>query len=579
MFKNGDRLPLRGIFAVLALLLLPASAGAVSSRQLTGIEMTNPVRQTLKQLGEQWLEWVVQNDRPEADRSVGEILEIARQLGMARLPDLAAGATAKAVQAAKQKDFARARLALSAAERFDPGRPETAFAEATVDRLQGNWPGAIGARLRAYPRLFTHPLERYLWFQDLLFWVLALLLVTGGLFLAVQMLTKGTGLFQDIADLLGRKLPRPVALVLAGLILLWPLALPYGLIWLPIYWSVLLWGYAAPSERVVMVVLWLLLGAAPQLLELQRQRLSVALSPSSQAMEALEEHRLYGSLFTDLGVLRSALPESVAVKQLLADVHRLLGQWELARSLYRQVLEAEPDNTSAQLDLGAYALLKGDFGGAIQSFEKVAATDPRNAAAQYNLSQAYSGAYMFDEQKVALRKAQEIDLARVNGWMSNSQQRVVALSGGVARIPQIRQELVATRGRREARSDGAELFRQWLSVILALGLVLVAGALHLVRRPFGYPERAVEIFPEGAIDRWGRILLPGVNSAEVGEGGKAFFALLVPTALLMLPLLGKLGVRIPWRYDPGNVLSWIIAALGLLLFFGIRIRRELRQAA
>jgi hypothetical protein len=70
-----------------------------------------------------------------------------------------------------------------------------------------------------------------------------------------------------------------------------------------------------------------------------------------------------------------------------------------------------------------------------------------------------------------------------------------------------------------------------------------------------------------------------VSSAEVGEGGKAFFALLVPTALLMLPLLGKLGVRIPWRYDPGNVLSWIVAALGLLLFFGIRIRRELRQEA
>jgi tetratricopeptide (TPR) repeat protein len=579
MFKKGDRPPLRGILAILALLLLPVSAGAVSSRQLTGVEMTGPVRQTLKQLGEQWLEWVVQNDRQEADQSVTDLLEIAHQLGMARLPDLAAGATAKAVQAARQKDFARARLALSAAERFDPGRPETAFAEATVDRLQGNWLGAAAARLRAYPRLFTHPLERYLWFQDLLFWILALLLVTGGLFLAVQMLTKGSALFQDLADLLGRKLPRPAALVLAGLALLWPLALPYGLIWLPLYWSVLLWGYAAPSERVVMIALWLLLGAAPQLLELQRQHLSVALSPSSQAMEALEEHRLYGSLFADLGVLRSALPESVAVKQLLADVHRSLGQWELARSLYRQVLEAEPDNTSAQLDLGAYALLKGDFGGAIQAFQKVAATDPRNAAAQYNLSQAYSGAYMFDEQKVALRKAQEIDLARVNQWMSNSQQRVVALAGGVARIPQIRRELVATRGRREASAEGIELFRQWLSLALALGLVLVAGALHLARRPFGYPERAVEIFPEGAIDRWGRILLPGVSSAEVGEGGRTFLALLVPTALLMLPLLGKLGVRIPWRYDPGNVLSWIIAALGLLLFFGVRIRRELRQEA
>ena len=580
MFKNGDRPPLRGIFAVLALFLLPAVAAAApggSPRPLTGVEMTDPVRQTLKLLSEQWLQWVVQNDRQQADQAVSDLLEIAHQLGMQRLPDLAAGATAKAVQAARQKDFARAHWALSAAERFDPDRPETAFAESSVDWMQGNYLGAAMARLRAYPRLFLHPLERYLWFQDLLFWTLALLLVTGGLFVAVQMLTKGTGLFEDLADLFGRKLPRPAALALAVLALLWPLPLPYGLVWLPLYWSVLLWGYGAPSERVVLVSLWLLLGAAPQLLELQRQQLTLALSPSSQSMEALEEHRLYGSLFADLGVLRSALPESVAVKQLLADVHRSLGQWELARSLYRQVLEAEPDNTSAQLDLGAYALLKGDFTGAIQSFQKVASIDPRNAAAQYNLSQAYSGAYMFDEQKVALRKAQEIDLAKVNAWMSNSQQRVVALAGGYARIPQIRRELLATRGRREeARSGRLELVDRGLALLLPIALLLAAVVLHLARRPF-YTERSVAIFPEGAFDRWGRALLPGVASAEVGEGGKAFFALLLPTALLMLPRLGRLGVPIPWRYDPGNALSLMFAVAGLLLYFGLRIRRELRQ--
>ena len=104
--------------------------------------------------------------------------------------------------------------------------------------------------------------------------------------------------------------------------------------------------------------------------------MAVALSPPAQAMESLQEHRLYGSLFSDLGVLRSVLPESVAVKHLLADVHRSLNQWELARSLYRQVLEAEPNNTSALLDLGDYSFLKGDFSSAIQSFQKAAAADP-----------------------------------------------------------------------------------------------------------------------------------------------------------------------------------------------------------
>jgi tetratricopeptide (TPR) repeat protein len=569
---------LRAGLAVLALifLLLPAgAAGEASSPQVTGVEMTAPLRQTLKQIDEQWLDWIVQTNPQQADRALTELLDVARQLGMSRLPDLAAGALASAVQSARQKNFARAQWELDAAERFDPGRPETDFARATVDWLQGNYLGAAAARLRAYPKIFLHPLERYLWLQDLLLWVLILLLVAGGLFLAVQMLTKGTSLFQDLADLFGRKLPRPAAYVLAGAALLWPLALPHGPLWLILYASVLLWGYASASERVVMIALWLLLGAAPQLVELQRQRVAVALAPPGLAMQSLQDHRLYGSLFADLGVLRGVLPQSVAVKQLLGDVHRMLNQWDLARSLYRQVLEAEPGNAAAMIDLGDYSFLKGDFSSAIQSYQHAAEADPRNPAAPYNLSQAYSESYNFDEQKSALKRAQDLDLAVVNNWMA-TQQRVVALPGGLNRIPEIQRELAASRSDREVRSGPGELVRRWLSVFLSLSLVLIAVTLHLARRPFGYTERAAEVFPEGAFDRWGRALLPGVASAEVGEGGRSFLALLVPTALLMLPFLGRLGTTIPWRYDPGDLPSQIAAVLGLLIYFGVRLWRGLR---
>jgi tetratricopeptide (TPR) repeat protein len=581
MCRNGGNRR-RPAALALALLLIPgtgvaaAPAAAVSSPQVTGVEMTHDVRQTLKQLEDQWLQWIVQNDRRQAESAVEGLLDTASQLGMSRLPDLSAGALARGVQAASQKDFARARWALEAAERFDPGRPETAFAEASVDWLQGDYPGAVAARLRAYPRMFTQPLERYLWFQNLLTWSLVLLLVTGVLFLAVQMLAKGSSLYRDLADLFGRRLPRPAALGVAGLALLWPLALPHGVFWLPLYWSILLWGYGSRSERTVLIALWLVLGLGPLWLDAQRRHVAVALSPPARAMESLQERRLYGSLFSDLGVLRSILPESVAVKHLLADVHRSLDQWELARSLYRQVLEKEPENTSALLDLGAYLfLVKGDFGGAIQSFQKAATLDPRSAAAHYNLSQAYSESYMFDEQRAALKKAQDIDPARVNAWVANSQQRVVTVSGGMARIPEIRRHLLATWGGQEVRSGRLELFRRGLSLLVSLSLVLVAVALHLARRPLGYTERSSAVFPEGAFERWGRALLPGAASAEIGEGGKAFLALLLPTALLMLPLLGNLGVPIPWRYDPGNFLSWVVAVLGLALVLVVRLRREL----
>ncbi|HYX23871.1 MAG TPA: tetratricopeptide repeat protein [Thermoanaerobaculia bacterium] len=566
--------------AALGVLLAVAAAGAasVSSSQVTGVEMTAQVRQTLKQLDEQWLQWVVQKNPQQAGAAVNDLLETARQLGMVRLPDLSAGAMAQAVQAARQQDFARAHWSLDAAERLDPGRPETAFAAATVDRLQGDWAGAAKAWLAAQPRLFTPPLERYLWLQNLVVWMLVLLLVSGGLFVAVQMLARGHALFGDLAALFARRLPRPAALTLAVLALLWPLALPAGPLWLVLYWSLLLWGYGSASERAVLVGLWLLLGASPLVIDLQRRSVAVELSPPAQAMQSLEERRLYGSLFSDLGVLRSVLPESVAVKHLLADVHRSLNQWELARALYRQVLEKEPDNTAALINLGVYAFLKGDFNGAIQSFQKAASIDPRSAAAQYDLSQAYSSSYMFDEQKAAFAKAQEIDAARVGVWMNNPAQRVVPVSGGLARIPEIRRGLLASWHGGEDRNAGSPLLRRGLSLFVSLSLILVAAALHLARRPFGYTERTGEVVLEGAFDRWARVFLPGLAAAEIGEGGRSFLAILFVTGLLMLPLFGKIGAHVPWRYDPGNFASGIVAILGLALYLGLRLRQELRDA-
>jgi tetratricopeptide (TPR) repeat protein len=568
--------------AVLALLLsglLPAAlpAETTSSAQVTGVEMASPVRRTLKQIEEQWLQWIVKNDRQSSDGVVNDLLASARQLGITRLPDLASGAIARALQAAEKSDFRRARWALAAAEKLDPGRSDTAFASAAVSRMEGKWGGMVSSYLSGCARLFGLPLERYLWLQSLLIWVLTLLLLAGVLFVAVQLAAKGGELYRDMTGLFSRWLPRPAAVAATALLLLWPLVLPSGLLWLVLLWSLLLWAYCSTSERVVLVALWLLAGAAPILVTEQRRHVAVALSPPVQAMESLDQHRLYGGLFTDLGALRAILPESAAVHHLLADVHRSLNQWEIARSLYRQVLEKEPENTAALMNLGAYFFLKGDFGNAIQNFQKVSTIDVQNAAAQFNLSQAYSESYLFDEQKVALRKAQDIDLARVNAWIANSQQRVVTVSGGMARIPEIRRELLEGWGGREARSGAAGIFRKGLSLLVALACVLVALALHLARRPLGYSDRFAAIFPEGTFDRWGRILVPGVASAEIGEGGKSYFALLVPAAFLMLPLFGRLGVAIPWRYDPGSSLSWVVAALGLLLYFGVRLRQGLRD--
>jgi tetratricopeptide (TPR) repeat protein len=374
-----------------------------------------------------------------------------------------------------------------------------------------------------------------------------------------------------MTGLFGRWMPRPAAVVVTALVLLWPLALPSGLLWLALFWSLLLWAYSSGSERLVLVGLWLLVGAAPLVVTEQRRQVAVTLSPPVQAMESLEQRRLYGGLFTDLGALRALLPESPAVKHLLGDVHRSLNQWDVARSLYRQVLEKEPENTSALMNLGAYFFLKGDFGSAIEHFQKVATVDPQNSAAHFNLSQAYSESYLFNESKRSLDQARAIDDDRVDFWMRNlSQQRVVTLNGGMTRIPEIRQELLDAWRSQEGNDERLALFRRGLPLLVSALLILVAVALHFARRG----ERPEPSRERRTLGRWGRALLPGFRSAEEGEGAKSYGALLLPLGLLMLPFFQALGYRIPWGYDPSNVSAWIVAIVGLVLWFGARLRLE-----
>jgi len=568
-------LPLAPIPALAAPILPPPAAAEGSSLQRgAGFELTPVVRQQLKRIQEQWLQWVSAGDRAHSEAAVSELLASAGQLGMSRLPDLSLGALAWGVEAARRKDFARAGWSLEAAERLDPGRPEVAFAEASVAQAAGAYPRFAAALCRACPRLFLLPLERYLWLQDLLIWSLYLLLLTGGLFIGALMATRGGGLFHDLARWFGRRLPRGVALVLAAAALLWPLALPGRLTWLLLLWSLLLWGYASSSERVVLVGLWLLVGSAPLLIAAQERSVAVRLSPPVKALESLRQRRLYGGLFTDLGLLRSSLPDSPAVKQLLADVHRILGQWELARRLYSDVLAAQPQNAAAMLDLGVYAFNRGDTSSAIQYFQQAAAADPRHAApALFDLSQAYNESYLFDEAHRALAQAKAIDAERVDRWLSGvEQERVVTAGGGLAQIPDIERSLIGP-------ATGLDLVQHGASVAVALGALLLAVALHLARRPYGYSDTEWQWrLGHRALDTWRRVLLPGLASAEAGDGARAFLALLTPVGLLMLPWFERIGYRIPWGYDPGNLAAWTLAVTGLLLYLGARLRWELRNA-
>ena len=584
----AERRRVRGPKVLLGLLLMLAGGGTTplagqgEAGTTAGFELTRNTQHSLHRLQEAWLQWVssfYQDDPVKADEALSALHANARQVGMFKLVDFSLGAAALGLQSGREGKFERAQWALDAAETLDPKRPEIAFARAALERERGAYLSAMSATGAGFMRLVQSS-ERTALLANLTFWSLAVLLFAAALFVLVEVATKGSAVVADLHRALVRKLPPASAKLCVGLILLWPLALPSGVLWLLLYWSALLWGYESPSERWASGAVWLLAGFAPWIAAVEQQRVTVALSPPMRAMANLAEGRLYGGLFADLQVLKSAIGSEPAVVELIADVNRTLGQWDEARSIYRKVLESEPQNVPVLLNIGAYHFRKADFAIANDYFLQAARAVPPPAGAFYDLSLSYSETYQFEESRRALAQAKEIDAELVDHWVRTpNTDRVLTFNGGLARRDEIRRLLVGAWA--EAPFRGASTQRRaagWASLAGASLAGILAVALFLMRRKKGFGRPSPWLaWRSDPVSRWLRALFPALSHAELGDGAKVGRSLLAFALVVMLPLLFSIGVVLPLGNGLPSALPWLLFACALLLYVGLCVRSELGE--
>jgi tetratricopeptide (TPR) repeat protein len=554
---------------LLAWSVAPAS-GEVATVEVEGTKLTVPVQETLLRLQDQWLVWnsaFLQGDRVLAWAGVRDLHTTADEMGLERLPEPALGMLVRAVESARGGDFERARWALEMAAELDPESAEWSFAASRVAWLERSPIDAVRHLVGGYATMFRRSLAARLWWFDLALWLLLSLLVTAALFVALQMVTKGPTLLRDLIQNLGGVLPMPIAAFAAAIAMLWPLLLPNGWIWLVLQWAVLLWGYGSSSERWVLGATAVILCGAPFAIEYQQRAFVVALRPESRLLDHLEQGALHGRLFHDLARLRETLPDAPALDQLVADIHVSLGQDDLARPIYRQVVDREPGNGPALNNLGTFHFFRQEYIESISYFEAAAKRPEAAVAAEYNLAQTYSRLMEFGNVDVHMDAARSLDGASVSQWAQEGRLAIV-LSGGIERIADIRRDLRAALGPSVSRRRDLG----WLG--LPLGVVAVAWLVQRVGRPGTALRPPSATSPRGtfasAIERGVRFAVPGLVSAQAGDGGRAFAAVLVPVAALLFPISGAFGLAVPWGLDPGATLAWIVAVLTLASYVTLR---------
>lgn len=560
--------------------LAPPARAQDTAGSPAGFEMTHSVQQSLKRLQELWLQWLgasLQDNPAKGGETLRSLQATARQIGFVRLPDLSLGAAALALQSAGDGDSGRARRHLEAAEALDPGRPEVALAAATVARRQGAWGRALGSAWEALRRMVS-PEHRGPLGVRLALWAGLVALTAAALFVAVQAMMKGSAVYGDLQRSLAARMSSGLAHALTLVVLLAPLALPGRGVWLVLVWSALLWGYGSRSERIVLAAVWVVAGSVPLAMASLERRSTLDQSPPMRAFDAFAQGRLSGSLFPNLQVLRAALPDDPGVLELTADVHRTLGQWEIARVLYRQVVARDAQATSALLNLGADSFRKGDFAAANGYFQRAADSEPPSAAAWYNLSLSFSESYQFEESRRALARAREIDGGQVDRWIQiPNPDRVLTFNGSLERRDQIAERLreVWTVSAETGDVAAAGPIARRLPPIAAGVAALLGLALHLVRRGRGYSDPAPWLgWRSSAGARVLRTLVPAVSHAELGEGGAAAANVLVLAALVTLPGLAVLAGDYA-SSGAVRALALSLAALGALAYLTLRLRAEL----
>ena len=147
--------------------------------------------------------------------------------------------------------------------------------------------------------------------------------------------------------------------------------------------------------------------------------------------------------------------------------------------------------------------------------------------------------------------------------------------GGELRLEELREALDRRLSASERpATSGIGLASRFLGLGLALLALIPAFLIGRWLRSDEEDRTAAEA--SKAAGRWASALLPGLRSIEEGRGGRAYLGALVPVVLLLLPLAGRVGYRLPLGYDAGYALAAGTSLFCLLLFFAARAGRALR---
>lgn len=429
-------------------------------------------------------------DYKGGEKKLGELLETGKALGIRRFPLFAESAISLARQSNAMGNRDIAHWAETSAQKLDPISPYVALSAADLERTRANWGGAFSNVMRGIMRVPGDYRARTVSQGDLLVVVALALLATIALFALTMFLRYRRPAAHDFRELLGTRFTPGISTVLAYALLVLPIFVWLGPMWVVLYWLALFFAYETKVEKAMTIVLLLIASTLPLIVSWSAYRVAGVDSPIVRAAVASEERSYDPETSRRMRDLVEVIPDEPKLHVLLGNLLVQDGDEQQAALHYRRAIELRDDLAGAHVNLGNLHFLDNDFVAATTEYERAQAIDPRMAVAYYNESVAAGELYKYDQQGEKLEAAKKYDRGFVDRLVANPPaQKIVKYNVPIDDAWLLADRIARRRGSRDVFGNFATFdFGRAVLNTLTIGslLALIGGVItSLVRRKNG----------------------------------------------------------------------------------------------
>jgi tetratricopeptide (TPR) repeat protein len=365
-------------------------------------------------------------DLEAARKKTDELLATGRAYGLKTYPVYAVSAASMARQAAIDKKPDVTEWASRTAATFDGKSPAVSFMMADMAASQNNWATAVPGVVKGIGQLFMNYRTSLLSRADLMIVFAIAIAISAVVFSLVLFIRYGRSMAHDFREILGRRFRGGTVSVLAFALLFLPVFVWLGPMWLVLYWFVIFFAYASPTERTFIVVLVLLVALLPLVLELSANWAAGMESPVVMSAISSSEQSYQPDALRRLQELIALVPDNPTLHVLLGNMQVFEGNEAAAADHYRRAI-AKSDAAGAHVNLGNLHFLQNDYAAAITEYGRAQKKDPAMAIAFYNNSVASGETYKFDEQGQKLEQAKKIDREYIEQLTQNPPSQKIAM--------------------------------------------------------------------------------------------------------------------------------------------------------